>query len=80
MIFRGCVGKQLAETSIWMAVATVLAAFNIKKATDENGEEITPSSEFISGVTRYPLTMFLGKVTELTRILSAVIPSHSPAL
>jgi cytochrome P450 len=59
---RICPGRYLAEPSIWMAAATILATTNITKAVDENGEEITPSDEFTFGLTRY--TTLLAQSTE----------------
>jgi hypothetical protein len=43
----------LAETSVWIAMATILATLNIRRAVDENGEEIIPQPEFSSGLTWY---------------------------
>ncbi|KAG8688870.1 hypothetical protein FRC08_011226 [Ceratobasidium sp. 394] len=41
---RICPGQYIAEGSLFIAVASVLAAFTISKARDENGEEIVPST------------------------------------
>ncbi|KAJ3557244.1 hypothetical protein NM688_g1574 [Phlebia brevispora] len=40
---RICVGKDVANQALFMDFATLLWAFNIMKAKDENGEPITPS-------------------------------------
>lgn len=40
---RICPGKQLAENSLFITIARVLWAFNISKATDKHGQEITPN-------------------------------------
>lgn len=37
---RICAGRHLAEASIWVAMACILAAFNIRKAKDEQGNDI----------------------------------------
>ncbi|CUA78508.1 O-methylsterigmatocystin oxidoreductase [Rhizoctonia solani] len=42
---RICPGQYIAEASLFIAVASMLAAFDIKKARDENGNEITPTTE-----------------------------------
>ncbi len=43
-----CVGKDLANQSLFIDIATMLWAFDITKALDVNGEAITPSvSDFI---------------------------------
>jgi hypothetical protein len=38
----------MATASIWIAVASMLAAFDIKKAVGEDGKEIEPSFEYSS--------------------------------
>ncbi|KAF7336122.1 Cytochrome P450 [Mycena venus] len=53
---RICPGRYMATASIWIAVASMLAAFNIKKAVDEDGKEVEPSFEYSStGVVSAPL-------------------------
>lgn len=39
---RVCVGQFFADQQIWLTVACLIATFDIKKATDEFGREITP--------------------------------------
>jgi len=51
---RICPGRHLANDSLWMAMATILATLTISKATDKDGKEITPELSFISGVTTHP--------------------------
>ncbi|KAF4604257.1 hypothetical protein EYR38_004679 [Pleurotus pulmonarius] len=51
---RICPGRYLAATNVWIAVATMFATVNITKATDEDGNEITPEIVFESGVTSRP--------------------------
>ncbi|KAI0632676.1 cytochrome P450 [Trametes polyzona] len=51
---RVCPGQAFADASIWLAIVNILALFDIRKAVDENGSEITPSDEFISGFTSQP--------------------------
>ncbi|KAJ7071658.1 hypothetical protein C8F01DRAFT_1245255 [Mycena amicta] len=45
----------MAQASIWIIVASVLATFNITKARDGNGKEIEPSYEFDLGFINSPL-------------------------
>ncbi|KAJ6574328.1 cytochrome P450 [Mycena capillaripes] len=52
---RRCPGRHMANASLFITVASVLAAFDIKKALDENGREIEPSYEFDSGFINAPL-------------------------
>lgn len=39
----------MATASLWITVASILATFDITKATDEHGKEIEPSYEYDSG-------------------------------
>ncbi|KAF7368174.1 Cytochrome P450 [Mycena venus] len=53
---RICPGRYMATASIWIAVASMLAAFDIKKAVDEEGRVVEPSFEYSStGVVSTPL-------------------------
>ena len=50
----------MAVDSMWIAIASVLALFEIKKAVDEDGREITPDGEYIRGFLWYvALYMYL---------------------
>jgi hypothetical protein len=40
----------MAFSAIWIAVASLLAAFDIEKAIDENGKVIEPTYEYISAL------------------------------
>ena len=51
---RVCVGRHLAEASIWIVVAMMLSTMDIKKPLDENGHEITPTVELTAGLTSHP--------------------------
>ncbi|KAI0364043.1 cytochrome P450 [Pilatotrama ljubarskyi] len=51
---RVCPGQALADPSIWLAIANVLAAFDIKKPLDASGNEFTPPAEFLPGFTNQP--------------------------
>ncbi|KAL7282185.1 hypothetical protein ACG7TL_003654 [Trametes sanguinea] len=50
---RICPGLQLADASVFMAVAMALAAFKVEKAV-ENGKVIEPSTEYTSGTVSHP--------------------------
>jgi hypothetical protein len=39
----------MAIASVWIAVVSMLAAFDVFKAIDEHGREIEPSNKFDSG-------------------------------
>ncbi|KAK1219051.1 hypothetical protein PQX77_018241 [Marasmius sp. AFHP31] len=45
---RVCPGKQLAMSTIYLTFATTLAAFDISKAVDDNGQVIEPDVKFTS--------------------------------
>ena len=46
---RLCPGREFAEASVWLAAACVIALFDVSKATDAHGREITPAAEYTSG-------------------------------
>lgn len=47
---RICVGRHFADTSVWSAIATVLAVFTLSKARDEDGREVPVVPKFTSGL------------------------------
>ncbi|KAG1842002.1 cytochrome P450 [Suillus subalutaceus] len=51
---RICVGKYLAEASVWIAMVSILAVFDVKKATDEFGSEIDVTPQYTPGVIIHP--------------------------
>ena len=48
-----CPGRHLADSSVWIAVASLLAAFDISPVKAANGTPIMPKEEFSSGITKY---------------------------
>lgn len=52
---RECPGRFLADSSIWLMIASILATFDIQKATDDQGEEITPDIDYTGGLISHPL-------------------------
>ncbi|PPQ95430.1 hypothetical protein CVT26_008451 [Gymnopilus dilepis] len=50
---RICPGRYLADSSVWIAIASILAEFTISPLNGVNGAPILPKEEFISGITRY---------------------------
>src|ERR1700704_5269907 len=40
----------MAFSAVWITVASLLATFDIEKATDENGNVIEPNHEYTSGL------------------------------
>jgi len=50
---RICPGRRFADTSIWLAMATIIATLDVGKARAASGEEITPSQSFTPGAVRH---------------------------
>ncbi|KAF2875650.1 cytochrome P450 [Massariosphaeria phaeospora] len=59
---RICPGRVLADSSLYLNFVQALAAFDIRKAVDQNGIEIEPVHEFESGIIGRPAP-FTVKVT-----------------
>ncbi|KAJ7619871.1 cytochrome P450 [Mycena rosella] len=51
---RICPGRNLAASSLWITIASILATLEIKKARDENGKEIEPSYAYFPGLISMP--------------------------
>ncbi|KAF8960408.1 cytochrome P450 [Flammula alnicola] len=47
---RICAGRYMAFSAIWIAIASMISVFDIKKAVDENGNVIEPSHEYTSAL------------------------------
>ncbi|EGO24745.1 hypothetical protein SERLADRAFT_449501 [Serpula lacrymans var. lacrymans S7.9] len=54
---RICVGRHVADATVWAAIASILAAFNIKKDRDEHGNEIEIDMKFSLEMIRHPLPL-----------------------
>jgi len=48
--YRICPGRHLADTSLYMAVSNILAVYNIKPPTDDEGHEVKLREEVTSGM------------------------------
>ncbi|GJE94425.1 cytochrome P450 [Phanerochaete sordida] len=51
---RICPGRYLADASLWIVMASVLAAFRIAPALDASGREIPPDVKFTARLTCHP--------------------------
>ncbi|KAF9815575.1 hypothetical protein IEO21_04496 [Rhodonia placenta] len=51
---RICPGRHFADVTIWLTVASIIAAFDISKARDAGGNEIMPRMSFTSGLVSLP--------------------------
>jgi cytochrome P450 len=47
---RICPGRFMGRTTDWIAIASILTAFNISPALDEHGREIIPEEKYESGL------------------------------
>ncbi|KDQ21084.1 hypothetical protein BOTBODRAFT_62111 [Botryobasidium botryosum FD-172 SS1] len=54
---RACIGKHFAESTLFIAFASILATFDISKARDENGREIEPDVNFHMRAERFKCTI-----------------------
>ncbi|KAF8056983.1 cytochrome P450 [Lyophyllum atratum] len=54
---RICPGRYLADSSLWIAMATILLTLEISKEIDEDGKEITPEVKFVTSVARQARSM-----------------------
>ncbi|KAJ7633666.1 cytochrome P450 [Mycena polygramma] len=52
---RECPGRHMATAGLWIAIASILATFDITKPLDEEGQVIEPSFEYDSGFINFPL-------------------------
>ncbi|KAJ7693215.1 cytochrome P450 [Mycena rosella] len=69
---RICPGRHMATSSLMITIASILTTMDIKKARDENGEEVQPSHEY-----------FPGLVSSVFRVLTDITPlspNYSPPL
>ncbi|KIK95912.1 hypothetical protein PAXRUDRAFT_826541 [Paxillus rubicundulus Ve08.2h10] len=53
---RRCPGRHVADASLWIAFATMLATLDFNLAKDAGGEDITFEAKYIGGATRHPAT------------------------
>ncbi|KAJ7026803.1 cytochrome P450 [Mycena alexandri] len=51
---RICTGRHLADNSLWIAIATILATCSISNALDANGEKIIPELVMSDGLASHP--------------------------
>ncbi|KAJ3859487.1 cytochrome P450 1 [Lentinula novae-zelandiae] len=51
---RVCAGRYMADNTVWLSVASVLATLTLGKAKDKNGNEINILGEYTSGMLRHP--------------------------
>ena len=49
---RECPGRFMAYQSLWLALARLLAAFSVERATDAAGRPVVPKGEYVWGLTK----------------------------
>ena len=47
---RICPGRYMARDAVWIAIASILATFEIRKALDEKGNDVEPLDGCVPGV------------------------------
>lgn len=52
---RICPGQFFGIASVWIAVATILAKFNISPPKDKDGKNIMPEQKFTTGISSHPV-------------------------
>ncbi|KAL5501302.1 hypothetical protein ACEPAH_8562 [Sanghuangporus vaninii] len=71
---RVCPGRELADATIFLAIAQTLAVFNITKPLGDDGQVIEPSVQFTPGAISHP-TEFRLSVTPRSEKAAALIRS-----
>ncbi|KAF9078788.1 cytochrome P450 2 Le.CYP2 [Rhodocollybia butyracea] len=51
---RVCVGRYMADNTVWLAIASVLATLDLRKAKDDEGNEIDILGEYTKTFLRHP--------------------------
>lgn len=69
---RVCPGRYLADSSAWLAIAQVLAAFTIQPKRDTNDKDILPSLEYGGGVIIHPVPFEVDIVPRSPKFLGMV--------
>ncbi|KAF8966582.1 cytochrome P450, partial [Flammula alnicola] len=74
---RSCPGQDMAWSSMWLTVASMLSIFDITKAFDENGIQIEPSGEYTSGMQIYPVPFKCVIKLRSSELASLVAEEHT---
>ncbi|KAF4616649.1 hypothetical protein D9613_008323 [Agrocybe pediades] len=73
---RICPGRYMAFSEIWIAIASLLAVYDIKKAVDEHGRVIEPTHEYVTGLVYAPKP-YRCSITPRSKEAEALIRSAS---
>ncbi|KAF8554406.1 cytochrome P450 [Imleria badia] len=52
---RICVGRHVADASVWSAIVTILAVFRVIPCKDERGDDVRVEPRWTAGITSHPL-------------------------
>jgi len=74
---RLCPGRHLALDSMWLSIVCILATFDIQKARDAQGNEITPKVEYYTALLRYGFCLI---ATSMLNVAFVVTHHHSQRL
>ncbi|KAJ7189236.1 cytochrome P450 [Mycena filopes] len=69
---RICPGRYMATSAVWIAVASILAAFEITKAVGEHGQIIEPTYEYLTDLISAPVP-FECSIKPRSRDLAALV-------
>ncbi|KAG5645607.1 hypothetical protein DXG03_005745 [Asterophora parasitica] len=73
----GCVGKSMADASIWIALVSMLSVFHITKAKDASGNDIEVPERFGDGIVSQPLP-FECSITPRSEAAKELIINNPP--
>nr|BED43001.1 cytochrome P450 monooxygenase [Trametes versicolor] len=72
---RVCPGQAFASASVWLAIAHIIALFDVRKPVDSAGREVTPPAEFVSGYTSRPAP-FMCNIVPRSKEAVALLQAH----
>lgn len=71
---RICVGRHVADASVWSAIASILAIFTIMPCKDEQGNDVPVNPQWTAGITSYVMSLVC-KADHLSNVLTRSQPS-----
>ncbi|KAJ7740813.1 cytochrome P450 [Mycena metata] len=69
---RICPGRNMAASSLWITIPSILSTFNIRKATDDNGNVVELSHEYAPGLIACPLPFKCSITPRSTQAVEAI--------
>ncbi|KAF5385610.1 hypothetical protein D9757_006785 [Collybiopsis confluens] len=71
---RICPGRYMADNTVWLAIASVLATLTLGKAKDEEGNEVKVSGEFTDAFLRFDFPFFIVSIHTDTAFVTVYYP------